>query len=108
MTSPTLFDQALGNVLQERSRIESICERISLGHALRESSNEAFATPVHVVGPESSGCGMSDWKRMRCTCGWIGPQRFEHQDDMSTRLNSDKSGHLTDVAGRARLDAGEP
>lgn len=53
---------------------------------------------VHFLAPEGNGHGPSSSARMRCTCGWIGPDRFEWQDDMCRLLEDDKTRHLRGAA----------
>lgn len=60
---------------------------------LAEIAGRTLAQP-HVVAPDRTGTGITDSARMRCTCGWAGPQRFEWQDDMSLGLAADKAAHL--------------
>jgi hypothetical protein len=58
---------------------------------------------VHLVGVDHDGFGPSGKARIRCSCGWSGPERFEWQDDMYAGLAADKAGHLAQVeADRSR------
>lgn len=49
---------------------------------------------AHAIKRESTGCGMTDYARMVCSCGWVGEKRYQSDDFMSTRLADDERGHL--------------
>jgi hypothetical protein len=55
-----------------------------------------------ILARESSGCGMSDYKRARCSCGWVGPRRDEASDSMSSDLRADESWHVRTSSLKAR------
>jgi hypothetical protein len=61
---------------------------------VRRMEMPRFESNVHFLAPQSNGHGPSSSSRMRCCCGWIGPERFEWQDDLCSLLSGDKARHL--------------
>lgn len=70
-------------------------------HVLGADARDAANDPVvhSILARESSGCGLSAHKKARCSCGWVGPQRDEADDFMSTQLVADESWHVRTHGG---------
>jgi hypothetical protein len=63
---------------------------------LNERINAEVVRPIlrHSITRDRTGTGLSDSVRVKCSCGWAGPERFEFQDDMSAGLRADEAAHL--------------
>jgi hypothetical protein len=48
----------------------------------------------HRITRKVRGFDLSGSTRLVCSCGWIGPERYEWEEDKHQRLQADERGHL--------------
>lgn len=85
------FYSAMNKVFDEA---EARMPRMSIAGSFDSIDAELTVMAQHTVTRYSSGTGLDDYKQARCSCGWCGPRRFEHQSNMDAMLRSDERGHL--------------
>jgi hypothetical protein len=103
MTQLTQWQRDVAAKFAAAVPMEEVTRIVAKGNHLAAQNDEAEPRVTHsILARESSGCGMSDYKRARCSCGWVGDKRFEYSDNLHSDLRSDEAQHLYASSLKAR------